>query len=284
MAYFSRKAPISTPLVQNPEPPREQYNKSKTYVALIIGDGDNMNFLKGSRRDWIEQRVQKCKEGKGCFPLLWTISPHVLHLAPDMARWYFNQSFLTKNDYFVLPPSGDLYSYPSMMSKTDQATFVMNTERDCKLLNTSSIVAWEWFYDWGHAISEYFPQYANRGVVRSAFAVNVPFNLPTAQFWPNEYYKVFDGKFVLFRPREWRGTSGKGDVPLSKKEMLSAKDMAKEVNGYRKGTVTNIYLTSDGGAKLSDVYDLVEGLEEHVQVVSHSMVADMALAAEGLQG
>lgn len=283
MAFFSRKPRISTPLIQNAEPPSEQFNKSRTYIAFVVGDGDNLNFLKGSRRDWMEERLSNCNEGKGCFPLLWTISPHLLYLAPEMARWYFKQSYVTKHDYFVLPPSGHLYSYPSLMTKADQAAFVGDTERECQLLNTSSMVAWEWFGTWGNAIKEYFPQYAKRGIVRSGFAVNVPFNLPVAEFWNlfrHEYYKVLDGKFVLFRPREWRGTSGPDkSIPFSEKEMLTAKGMAQEINNYPRGTVTNIYMTSDGGARLNDFYDLVEELDEHVRVVTHDTVADMAQAA-----
>ena len=84
------------------------------YVAFVIGDGDNINFMKGSRRDWFLDRVQRCQADpsyKGCFPLLWSASPQLLHLAPDWLRWYYEQARLTKRDYFVLPPSGDLYRY-----------------------------------------------------------------------------------------------------------------------------------------------------------------------------
>ena len=34
-------------------------------------------------------------------------------------------------DWFVLPPSGHLYAYPSLMSDADQAAFVAATEADC---------------------------------------------------------------------------------------------------------------------------------------------------------
>jgi len=279
LAFFSRKPPVSTPLFQNPETEAGPFNKSKTYIAFVVGDGDNIDFLKGSRKRWIEQRVSNCKEGKGCFPLLWTISPHTLHLAPDIARWYYNQSRLTKHDYFVLPPSGDLYGYPGMMSAKDQASFVANTERDSKLLNTSGIVTWEWFTSWHKAIKDFYPQYSKAGIVRSAYAVNVPFSLPTLAFRPNEYFKVFDDKFVLFRPFEWRGTSESTSIPFEKHTLLTAKDMGKLINGYPKGTVTAIYMTSDGGGKLQDFYDLVGELDEHVQVVSHTAIADMALSS-----
>ena len=53
--------------------------------------------------------------------------------------------------------------------------------------------------------------------------------------------------------------------------------MAAEINGYAPGTLTYIYLTSDGGADLDALYDLVPYLDEHVKVVSHEVLINMAL-------
>ena len=58
--------------------------------------------------------------------------------------------------------------------------------------------------------------------------------------------------------------------------------MAKEINAYPKGTVTAIYLTSDGGGNLQDIDALVQILEEHVQVVGDD-IGEMALAAADAQ-
>ena len=44
------------------------------------------------------------------------------------------QAHKTRTDWFVLPPSGDLYAYPSLMEPSDQANFVQNTERDAELM------------------------------------------------------------------------------------------------------------------------------------------------------
>jgi len=65
----------------------------------------------------------------------------------------------------------------------------------------------------------------------------------------------------------------------AKKNNLNVKDMGKLINNYPKGTVTAIYMTSDGGAKLEDFYDLAQQLDEHVHIVSHTAIADMALAS-----
>jgi len=280
LAFFSRKPAITSPLRQNADPTAKAFNSSRTYLALVIGDGDNIAFVKGSRKDWMQERVKRCSSGKGCFPLLWTLSPHSLHLAPDWARWYYNQSYATGNDFFVLPPSGDLYAYPEEMRDADQAAFVANTERDCTLMSTNSAVAWEWTLTWASALKHYFPRYAERNIVRGLFTVNVPFNLPIIPFIGiKDHFQVLNDRTVVFKPREWRG-GGKPDVPFSKNNYLTAKDMAAEINNYPKGTVSHIYLTSDGGANLGLLYDMVQQLDEHVQIVNHNVIVEMALQSK----
>ena len=73
----------------------------------------------------------------------------------------------------------------------------------------------------------YFPKYAtdsnfttSNKCVRSFFATNVPYNLPTPIEWPwNEKFRVLDGDVIVFKPREWRGTN-KDDAPIFGKSIL----------------------------------------------------------------
>lgn len=266
LAYFSRAPPITTPLVN--AVPRATFNASKTYIAFVVGDGDNLAFVKGSRYEWLQQRLQLCST-RPCFPLLWSMSPHLSWAAPDLLRAFYNQTLQTRMDAFILPPSGHLYSYPSMMSSEDQASFVAATETDAYLLNSSGSVEWEFAGTWGAAISNYLPHYAARSVVNYFVAVNVPYMLPMLEFAADEFFKLIGGSVVLFRPNEWRGTSGGAD-PL-KPFLPDAPTMAARVNGYPRGTVTQIYLTSDGGATLSDYFDLAELLAEHVEIVGNEI-------------
>eukprot|EP01043_Picozoa_sp_COSAG02_P054876 COSAG02_NODE_6283_length_3680_cov_1.881597_5_plen_162_part_00 len=104
LAFYSSKPPVSTPLLQNPTR-SPKFNASKTYLAFVIGDGDNTGFMKGSRRDWFLDRNQRCAKGgnsyASCFPLLWSASPHLLHLAPDWLRAYYASecALLSSNGY-----------------------------------------------------------------------------------------------------------------------------------------------------------------------------------------
>jgi hypothetical protein len=283
LAFFSLEAPITTPMTQNPAM-QLTFNASKTYLALTVGDGDNLSYLQGGRRQWMQQRVQKCQADPsniGCFPLLWSLSPHILQRAPGWLRWYYEQANTTGRDWFVLPPSGHLYAYPSQMPPDVQQQFVLRTEEDARLLSTSASVAWEFALSWESAIEAYFPRYSKDAVVQGFFAVNVPFMLPVLPFLDNEFFKVLgnNSNVVLFKPREWRGTDASTAPPLSDKEYLTAAQMAAEINAYPPGTATQIYITSDGGANLDTIYSLIPLLDEHVQLVDDKGIVAMALAS-----
>jgi hypothetical protein len=291
-AFFSRKPRISQPVLQpTVDTTSASFNKSKTYVTFIIGDGDNVDFMKGSRRNWMQDRVARCasdKSKKGCFPLSWTISPHLLYLAPDWVRWYYNQSYTTTHDYFVLPPSGHTYSYPGIMQPKDQEAFVKLTEEDARLLNTSGSVDWEFFGTWQHAINKFFPRYSERGIVRGLFGVNVPYMIPVAEFGTHQQFKVLgkNNNVVAFRPNEWRGTKdcskqNAAAAAICRENFKNATEMSLHINDDLKlGTVAAFYTTSDGGMNMGLIYDTVKLLGEHVEVVNQEVLVAMALASE----
>ena len=235
LAFYSRKPRVVAPLLQN-RPRRPSFNVSKTYIAIVIGDGDSIKHMKGGSRDFILDRVHRCTTAPAagyhdCFPLLWSLSPQLQHLSPDWLHWYYDQARLTTHDYFVLPPSGDLYSYPGQMQPDDQARFAANTEKDCFIMNTSASVEWEWYDTWEHAVRDYYPRYSARGIVRSLITVNVPYMMPVWLFKEGEFYHVLESHrggshpVVLFKPREWRGASSNTSKPN-----LFAPLFAKEIN------------------------------------------------------
>ena len=292
LAFYTQKAPhVTAPLPFNPTP-TTFFNKSKTYIAFVVGDGDNLDYIFGhERRDWIEERLEMCAKKKCSYPLLWTMSPHMLYLAPDVVRWYGDQLLQTETDRFALPPSGDLYSYPELFPETDQDNHVRNTEKDAYLMSTSVTTDWEWATRWNKALDNFFPKYASAGIIDSIVTVNTPYNIPTLAFG-NELYKVCnsnicmkgadgDGnKTVVFRPHEWRGTRG-STIPWANEENLNVSAMAAQINGYAPGSVTAVYLTSDGGGNLEDIDQLVNTFSEHVEVVGTNigMMAKAAAAA-----
>jgi len=295
-SFFNRKASITTPeeleiylgaLLKTRQDIADGtlvYDPTKTYMTFILGDGDNTAFMKASRREWMLERVEHCKETDKClFPLSWTMSPHFIYLTPGWLHWYYALANETGQDVFILPPSGHLYAYPGMMDdESTSNSFVESTQQDCKLLSATGSVHWEWFFGWEAAFENYFPKYAttenSESCMKSFFATNVPYNFypdPT-EFPEDAHFRALDGDVIVFKPREWRGTN-KDNIPIfGDLNYLTEEEMAAEINGYKIGSVSHLYLTSDGGMNLETLYTMIDMLEDHVKVVNHEELTEMA--------
>jgi hypothetical protein len=301
LSFFgSRRPAIRDPgeIVQN-EPEDIAYDPSRTYVAFIVGDGDNISKPLRSFPEKFRQRLAACAEGEGACPTLtWSLSPHLSHLAPDLLEWYYERSHETGKDYFTLPPSGHLYGYPASMEETRmQDAFVAATEDDARLLGTQSTVDWEWFTTWAYAEEKVLTKYARRdGTIKGIFPVNVPYFLPTFTWERNQFFKILvgpdGGKVVLFRPRQWRGLDVSEEPnPLERlvqflswtnQTYIPPKDLASELGEYPRGTVAGVYMTGDGGLNLmNSFFELVQWLPEHVQLVSADTATKLAFEASG---
>jgi hypothetical protein len=281
--FSSRRAPITnTNQLQHNPPEDVEYDPTKTYVAFVIGDGDNIRFMMTSRNVWLSQRLADCEQvDNSCEPITWSMSPHLAIIAPDVLEWYYESTRQTGKDYFTLPPSGHLYAYPTSLNEQDQDRFVSATEEDARILGVNSTVHWDWFETWETAEDHFLPKYARAdGVIRGLFPVNVPYLFPTFTWWPaDQFYNVLTGddgsEVALFRPRQWRGINNDSD-----EFFLSPQSMADELANYPPGTVTGIYMTSDGGLNLENSFmQMVKLLPPHVQLVSADTAARLALIA-----
>lgn len=283
----TRRAPITDPSeLVHTAPEALTYDPATTYVAFVIGDGDNIAYLQSTRATWLRERLDACAaDPASCAPLTWSISPHIARLAPDVLAWYFTTSHETGKDTFILPPSGHLYAYPTSLSPDAQDGFVEATEADARLLGTTGVVHWDWLDSWQDAQTTFLPKYAKQGgAVRGLFAVNVPYLIEPFPSWPaDKFYEVLTGadggRAVLFRQREWRGVDGTGSAQEAPFR-LTPESMAAEIAGYPPGTVTWVYMTSDGGLNLQNSFlALTKLLPERVRLVSTDTAAELALAA-----
>lgn len=289
MAFFStRRPPIEdTNELEHNAPENITYDPTKTYVAFVIGDGDNVHFVMTTRREWMAHRLADCESPDNtCAPVTWTISPHLHEVAPDVLKWYYSKTRQAGNDYFCLPPCGHLYAYPTSLAAGVQDKFVRETERDAAILGTHSTVHWDWFDTWVDAENSFLPKYAKvNGSIKGIFPVNVPYFLPTFPWWePNQFFKVLEGedggKVVVFNPREWRGVDGRRTPAYNVPFFLTPQQMADELAGYPAGTVAWVYMTSDGGLNLRNSFmEMVKVLPAHVQLVSTDAAAQLALAS-----
>jgi hypothetical protein len=284
LSFFStRAAPITEPgdLQQNTLEPIT-YDPTRTYVAFVVGDGDNVDYMLSTRRDWFLQHVESCASGgAACLPLSWSISPHLARLAPDVLRWYYDQSHRTRRDYFTLPPSGHLYAYPASLAPGAQDRFATATEDDACVLGITGTVHWDWAGTWEDAERVFLPRYARLGgSIRGVFPVNVPYLIPTFTWWPqSRFFQILHGadggQVALFRPRSWRGVSSETD-----RFQLTPQRMAQEIGAYPRGTVTWVYMTSDGGLTLQNSFLALAGLlPPHVELVSTDTAARLAIAS-----
>jgi len=288
LSFFStRRPPIRDPgEIERNAPEDIPYDPGATYVAFVVGDGDNVAYILDTRSQWFRERLSHCRRTENaCVPLTWTMSPHLRRIAPDVLEWYHDMSRRTGKDTFMLPPSGHLYAYPASMSEEAQDRFVALTEQDARLLGTRSTMDWEWWSTWRRAETEFLPKYARGGgAIGGVFPVNVPYMIPTFT-WPDpgQFYKVLPGgeggQVVLFRPREWRGIDESGGT-LTREFYLSPEHMAEELGGYPRGTVSYVYMTSDGGLDLSNAFvPMVKLLPPHVRLVSADAAVRLALQA-----
>ncbi len=281
LSFFStRRAPILDPgVLRQNDLGDVVYDPSKTYVAFVVGDGDNVRFIMTTRNVWLRQRLADCAlADNACAPITWSISPHLPSIAPDVIEWYYARSQETGKDYFVLPPSGHQYAYPSSLTEEDQDRFVAATEQDARVLGLASTVHWDWFDTWDEAMERFLPKYARAdGVIRGVFPVNVPYLFEAFPGWPQDkFFEVLSGAdgadVVVFRPRQWRGIHDDAD-PF----FLSPQKMAEELAAYPPGTVTGVYMTSDGGLNLGNSFmELVRLLPPHVELVSADTAARLA--------
>lgn len=95
--------------------------KNKIYVAFILSDGDNLQY--------VEHLMRKLwnNPDRGSVPIGWTLSPAMLDAMPGALNYYWQTS--TNNDNLISGPSGYGYAYPnSFPNQTALDQFVSKTE------------------------------------------------------------------------------------------------------------------------------------------------------------
>jgi hypothetical protein len=102
----------------------EQYRPStyrtlenKIYISGIWSDGDNIQYVYNYMRPYL---WTASTPNAGNVPTGWTLNPSLYHLAPYVARFYYENA--TRNDYFIGGLSGK--GYTKMDYYTDQAVMV----------------------------------------------------------------------------------------------------------------------------------------------------------------
>lgn len=91
-------------------------------VTFIMSDGDNQQWDLGTNfgsHKWYGS------PDKGKFNLGWSISPSLYYLAPTVFKLYYESAAHgSTNDYFIVPPSGNGYMYPSKFDKNALGIYI----------------------------------------------------------------------------------------------------------------------------------------------------------------
>lgn len=91
-------------------------------VTFIMSDGDNQQWDLGTNygsHKWYGSPY------KGKFNLGWSISPSLYYLAPTVFNLYYESAAHgSTNDYFIVPPSGNGYMYPSKFDKDTIGVYI----------------------------------------------------------------------------------------------------------------------------------------------------------------
>jgi len=98
-----------THLAQKPQPPAPKLDPSKTYIALVLSDGDNLALWRGAARPLFTDPLH------GTFPVGYGLGPTLLDVAPPLLEWYY--AHMAPTDEFICDVSGAGYVYPSAWGK-----------------------------------------------------------------------------------------------------------------------------------------------------------------------
>ena len=145
LSAFGTMNHAALPAVQPP-----LYNSSKTYVAIVRSDGDNMQIVTGPNREKMQTRLELCRwatdhnRSIACPPLSWTLSNRLIEYAPDVLRWYYAAAATTGHDSSLMGPSGFGYNFPSAISPpSKQANFAHATAAAAAELGWEAYVHWD---------------------------------------------------------------------------------------------------------------------------------------------
>jgi len=91
-------------------------------VTFIMSDGDNQQWNLGTNygsHKWYGS------PDKGKFNLGWSLSPSLYYLAPTVFNLYYESAAHgSTNDYFIVPPSGNGYMYPSKFDRSALGMYI----------------------------------------------------------------------------------------------------------------------------------------------------------------
>jgi len=122
--------PINIPDIPPPPP-----LANKVYVALILSDGDNIQYMQHvMKMDWE-------KPARGSLPISWTVSPLTAEFDPAMLNHFWNTA--TTNDCLIAGPSGAGYAHIESWGAANLAAFARISDSYLQRSGLRVITMWD---------------------------------------------------------------------------------------------------------------------------------------------
>ena len=116
-----------------PTPPKPAL-QNKIYVAFILSDGDNLQYVEHLFRNlWTNA-------DRGKVPMGWTVSPAMLDVMPGILNYLYTSG--TANDDLISGPSGLGYAYPNSMTQAQLDQYVTRSEDYTRRAGLKVITVW----------------------------------------------------------------------------------------------------------------------------------------------
>ncbi|HSY17434.1 MAG TPA: LamG-like jellyroll fold domain-containing protein [Candidatus Acidoferrales bacterium] len=128
--YSGVTRPINVPDIPPPPP-----LANKIYVALILSDGDNIQYMQHVMKiDWD-------KTARGSVPISWTVSPLASEFDPAMLNHYWNTA--TTNDCLISGPSGAGYAHIESWGAANLSAFARISDSYLQRSGLRIITMWD---------------------------------------------------------------------------------------------------------------------------------------------
>jgi hypothetical protein len=123
-------SPINVPAI--PPPPPLQ---NKVYVAMLLSDGDNAQYMQHA------MKINWENGDRGSVPIGWTTDPLVANLDPVMLNYYWSTA--TSNDCLISGPSGAGYARIEHWSAANLTLFASAADRYLQQSGLRVITVWD---------------------------------------------------------------------------------------------------------------------------------------------
>ncbi|MGE0827543.1 MAG: hypothetical protein AB7G75_35100 [Candidatus Binatia bacterium] len=230
LSFLSRFPSIDH--LQQPPIARVSYDPTKTYVAIIFSDGDNLQMVTGRTRSDFDSRPSNMKT-----PIAWTISNRLADFAPPVIKYFFDKAKERETDTFLMGPSGYGFLDPGVNPR--HSDFAQETATAASSLDMLGYVHWDHNTD---GARRSIPKYADHVSIRGVFNAH---GLDGMEH----------GIAMLPELIRWRSD----DTTTAIAAALSDRDWVGKLG----------YVYVQPGPNLVHVHDMVSRLRPHVNVVGY---------------